>query len=188
MTTPFTITPNGTPATGTGGPIFGLSQASAVTSYVANQVIIRQGDDGFWQYYCGNVGGTVTPSCNGGVAGYVDIPSATWVVSYPQTPATVVLTVDVLAETSSITLTQAGACATGCTLSNYPFRTAVTSLGYWNLDPTDGPGVTLSICNFGIATSGGSKIGSCVETLPSLADAVIGVRTAPGRQLFACKP
>lgn len=133
---PFTITPDGTPAVGTGGDVWGLSSAGGVTTYSALSTIIRQDESGNWTVYKGGTGYTAD----------VTVP---WTVG---TTATFVEACTWPAQTYTVTITQAGTCASGCALATaYPFRAAATSLGYWNLDPADGAGVTLTTCGFDIS-------------------------------------
>jgi hypothetical protein len=141
QTVPFTITPNSKPATGTGGPIVGISstaQTGTSSNYPNVATLIRQSENGFWEVY------------NGTKAAYSHDTAVNWVAG---TPATFTWKVDMPNKTATVLITQANtSCATGCTLASaYPFRTTAvaTPLGWWNLDQTSTT-ETLTVCGFAI--------------------------------------
>lgn len=131
----LTVTPNGIPPVGSGGPVVGLSQSSA-TSYGSNSTLLRQSDNGFWEMY------------NPASPPYSHAASVSWIVG---TPATFTWQVNVVANTVSLQVTQNSVTSTIGT--SIGFRTPATSLGFWNLDPTSAP-VTLTVCNFGLGATG----------------------------------
>lgn len=133
FTATLTVTPNGIPAAGSGGPIVGLSQ-SATSAYSANSVLFRQSDNGFWEMY-----NPATPP-------YTHATPVSWIVG---TPATMQWAVNVVAQTVTLQVTQNGVTSTLGT--NLGFRASATSLGFWNLDNSI---PTLTVCNFALGATG----------------------------------
>ena len=141
---PFTLAALTTPAVGSGGPVFAVSQ-NDLNGLTGNQypnaaALIRQSDNGFWEVY------------NGATNAYTHQTAVMWVATNPPTTAstiTVLINFNITAKTYIVTVTTpSGACATGCLLtsaSGYSFRSTApsTSLGYWNLD---GTAMTLMAC------------------------------------------
>jgi hypothetical protein len=141
QTVPFTITPNSSPPTGTGGPIVGISstaQTGTTPNYQYNATLIRQSENGFWEVF------------NGSKAAYAHDVAVQWLSG---TPATFTWQINMANKTATVLITQANtSCATGCTLAAaYPFRTTApaTPLGWWNLDNTSTT-ETLTVCGFAI--------------------------------------
>lgn len=135
FTATLTVTPNGIPPSGSGGPIVGLAQ-NPVSAYNQNSSLIRQSDNGFWEVF------------NGTTGAYAHDASVSWV---PGTAASFTWIVNVAAQTATVQVTQS---AVTTTIANsYAFRATSTSLGFWTLDPETAP-TTLQVCSFALGANG----------------------------------